>query len=104
MLPQAVLFGRREVEGSGQRQYGMRSLPNASTHDQQWESNPRPDLESNALSTWPHALDFLEDSNGCKYNFLPRGQGETVQPKNVRERIVRKKKDLVREFYFFKFA
>ena len=29
-----------------QRQYGMRSLPNTSTHDQQWESNPRPsDLE-----------------------------------------------------------
>ena len=40
----------------GQRQYGMRSLPNTSTHDQQWESNPRPsDLESNTLSTGPHA-------------------------------------------------
>ena len=26
----------------GQRQYGMRSLPDTSTHDQQWESNPRP--------------------------------------------------------------
>ena len=25
-----------------QRQYGMRSLPDTSTHDQQWESNPRP--------------------------------------------------------------
>ena len=25
----------------GQRQYGMRSLPDTSTHDQQWESNPR---------------------------------------------------------------
>ena len=34
----------------------MRSLPNTSTHDQQWESNPRPfDIESNALSTMPHA-------------------------------------------------
>ena len=35
----------------GQRQYGMKSLPNASTHDQQWESNPRPsDLEYNTQS------------------------------------------------------
>ena len=36
----------------GQRQYGMRSLPDTSTHDQQWKLNPRPsDLESNILST-----------------------------------------------------
>ena len=36
----------------GQRQYGMRSLPDTSAHDQQWESNPRPsDVKSNALST-----------------------------------------------------
>ena len=40
----------------GQRQYGMRSLPDTSTHNQQWELNPRPsDLASNVLSTWPHA-------------------------------------------------
>ena len=40
----------------GQRQYGMRNLPDTSIYDQQWESNPRPsDLMSNALSTWPHA-------------------------------------------------
>ena len=41
----------------GQRQYGMRSLPNTYTHEQQWESNNSPShLESNALSTWPYAL------------------------------------------------
>ena len=40
----------------GQRQYRMRSLPNTSTHDQQWESNPIPSgLNPNDLSIWPHA-------------------------------------------------
>ena len=40
----------------GQRRYGMRSLPDTSTHDRQWESNPRPlDLESGALTTQPCA-------------------------------------------------
>ena len=40
----------------GQRQHGMRSVPNTSTHDRQWESNPRPlDLESGALTTRPCA-------------------------------------------------
>ena len=34
----------------GQRHHGMRSLPDTFTHDQQWESNPRPsDLKCNAL-------------------------------------------------------
>ena len=38
-----------------QKQHGMRSMPDMSTHDQQWVSNPRSfDLESNALSTMPH--------------------------------------------------
>ena len=41
------------------RQCGIRSLPDTSTHSQHWESNPRvprpSDLESNALSTGPHA-------------------------------------------------
>ena len=33
---------------SMQRQYGMRSLPNTSIHDKQWEWNPRSfDFESN---------------------------------------------------------
>ena len=47
----------------GQKQYGMRNEPDTSTHDQQWELNPRPsDLKSNALSTWPHApIDSFED-------------------------------------------
>ena len=37
---------------SEQRQYGMRSLPQTSTHDQQWKSNTRLlDLEFNALFT-----------------------------------------------------
>ena len=36
--------------------YPLRSLPDTSTHDQHWESNPNPsDLESNAPSTWPGA-------------------------------------------------
>ena len=35
--------------------YPLRSLHDTSTHDQHWESNPKPsDLESNAPSTWPH--------------------------------------------------
>ena len=39
------------------RQCGIRSLPDTSTYGQHWDSNPRPsDLESNALSTGPHAL------------------------------------------------
>ena len=34
----------------------MRSLPDTSTHKQQWKLNPRQfDLESNALSTRPYA-------------------------------------------------
>ena len=38
------------------KQHEMRSWPNSSPHDQQWESNPRPfDLESNVLSTQTHA-------------------------------------------------
>ena len=40
---------------NGQRKYEMRSLPDTSSHGQQWESNPRPfDLESNAQSTVSH--------------------------------------------------
>ena len=39
----------------GLRLCGIRSLPDTSTHGQYWESKPRPsDLESNALTTWPH--------------------------------------------------
>ena len=33
----------------GQKQYSMRSLPDISTHDQQWESNSRPSI----LTTYP---------------------------------------------------
>ena len=44
----------------GQRQYGMRSLHDTSTHDQQWESNPRlSDLRVQRpmhLATCSHAL------------------------------------------------
>ena len=40
----------------GHKQYVMRSLPDTSTHDQQWELIPGPfDLESNTLSTGSHA-------------------------------------------------
>ena len=36
----------------------LRSLPDTYTHDQQWESNPRPfNLESNVISTPLHAHD-----------------------------------------------
>ena len=42
---------------AGWTEAAWRSLPNASTHDQQWESNPKTfDLLSNALTTQPHAL------------------------------------------------
>ena len=41
----------------GPRKCGIHRLPNTSTHGQHWESHPRPsDLESNALSTWPHVI------------------------------------------------
>ena len=54
----------------GQRQYGMRSLLDTSTHDQQWKLNPKPsDLESNALSTWPHAFIFELPEYKCIYLF-----------------------------------
>ena len=43
----------------GPRLCGIRRLSDTSTRGQQWESNSRPsDLESNALSTWPHAPTF----------------------------------------------
>ena len=38
------------------RQWGIHSLSNTTTCDQHWESKPgSPNLESNVLSTWPHA-------------------------------------------------
>ena len=41
----------------------MRSLPDTSTHDQQWESNPGPsDVESNTLSAESHALNTAPSS------------------------------------------
>ena len=53
--PTLNLCTRYPLRLGGPRQCGIRSLPNTSTHGQHWESNPRPsDLESNALSTWPH--------------------------------------------------
>ena len=43
------------------REYGMRSLPDTSTHDQHWKSNLGPfDLESNVPSTQPHASTHLQ--------------------------------------------
>ena len=39
----------------GPGQCGIQSLPDTFKHGQPWELNPRPDLESNTLSTWPHA-------------------------------------------------
>ena len=50
------LCTRYPLRLGGPRQCGIRSLPDTSAHDQHWEPNPRPsDLESNALSTGPHA-------------------------------------------------
>ena len=61
--PTLDLCTRYPLRLGGPRQCGIRSLPDASTHGQHWESNPRPsDLESNALSTWPRAPTWR-----CKY-------------------------------------
>ena len=47
---------------SKQRQNGVRSLPNTSTHDQQWELSPRTfDLQFNALSIRSHALSYIQE-------------------------------------------
>ena len=52
--PTLDLCTRYPLRLSEPRQCG--SLPDTSTHGQHWESNPRPsDLESNVLSTGPHA-------------------------------------------------
>ena len=54
--PTLDLCTRYPLQLGGPRQCGIWSLPNTSTHGQRWESNPTPpDLESNALSTDPHA-------------------------------------------------
>ena len=43
------------------RHAAVRSVPDMSTHEKQWELNPRPfDLESNALSTLPHAPKWFQ--------------------------------------------
>ena len=59
-----------------QRQYGM-SLPDTSTHDQQWESNPRPfDLDLDLLispTTYPlwhmQSHDFIYNTI-CEYGII----------------------------------
>ena len=43
----------------GQRQHGMRSLPDNSVHPHWWKSNLRPDFESSDLSTQPCAATDL---------------------------------------------
>ena len=54
--PTLDLCTRYPLRLSGLRQCGIRSLPDTSTHGPHWGSKPRPsDLESNALSTGPHA-------------------------------------------------
>ena len=54
--PTFDLCTRYPLRLGGLRHCGIQSLPNTSTHDQHWESNPRPsDLKSNSLSTGPHA-------------------------------------------------
>ena len=77
------LCTRYPLRLGGPRQCGIRSLPDTSTHGQCWESNPRPsDLESNALSTWPHDLFNSEKrpwgiewkSNFCSFRIVPQRQ------------------------------
>ena len=54
-----VCFTRYPSLLGGQWQYGIGSLPDTSTHDRQCESRPRhSDLESNTVSTRPHAPIF----------------------------------------------
>ena len=56
IYPTLDMCTRYPLRLGGPRQGGIRSLPDTSTHDQHWKSNPRPsDLESNTLSTSPHA-------------------------------------------------
>ena len=53
---------------SGKRQYGMRSLLYTSTHDQQWESNPRPsDLVQHPIHWATCSCSVLL---GPKYTFI----------------------------------
>ena len=50
------------------RQCGIQSLPDSSTHGQHWELNPKPsDLESNALSTDPHAPKYTKRTRKVTY-------------------------------------
>ena len=58
---QLDLCTRYPLRLGGQRQCGIRSLPDTSTHGHHWDSNPSPsDLESNTLSTGPHAPTMIK--------------------------------------------
>ena len=73
--PTLDLCTRYPLRLGGPRQCGIQSLPDTSTLGQHWESNPRPsDLESNALSTRPHApkLIFLHLYTGCCVKISPQ--------------------------------
>ena len=68
--PTLDLCTRYPLRLGGPRQRGIRSLPDTSAQCQPWESNPRlSDLESNALSTGPHAPEY-EMSTLCYISFL----------------------------------
>ena len=59
--PTLDLCTRYPLRLGGPRQCRIRSLHDTSTRGQHWESNQRPsDLESNALSTVPHAPNVAE--------------------------------------------
>ena len=59
-------FTSNPLRLGGPRQCGIQSLPDTSTHGKHFESNPRPsDLESNALSTGPHAPSNATDADTC---------------------------------------
>ena len=61
--PTLDMYTRYPLQLGGLRQCGIRSLPDTSTHVKYWESNTKPsDIESNALSTWPHVLCCVVDA------------------------------------------
>ena len=61
----------------GLRQYGIRSLPDTSTHGQDWESNRRPsNLEFNTLSTASHVLSSISVGTS-KLKLVTLGKAQT---------------------------
>ena len=76
--PTLNLCTRYPLQLGAPRQCGIQSLPDTSTHGQHWESNPKPsDLESNILSTGPHAP--MQDGPACRSKLNLNDTSETKQ-------------------------